>query len=332
MTKPTIEPLSSARPVHGHHGVEPDRSLIARGRLLSSWSLCDVWRAGLVALVALLAAVMIAPSATAAAAAPRDLDGLPASLQKYVVGSQAWLSAPWMTAPSCRDQGGDFSVWVENVIVDTPELLEFFDSSVFGDRVSDEDRPRGDAILAGYRALAADQGVPGGYCVNDIKRWTGEDPEMKPFGFAWGMKDSSIFSCTDSDTSTDGDAGSSSGRNRWVGAERAPCDGFHLRCDGAAAVGDRLRCALWNVFSASYVAKVEDLRARAINAHPATGTAPVVEKTSTWKTLLAIAVPVALVVLAVLLGWQARARRRQQRQQRDVRAATGGGGDGEDEE
>lgn len=292
MTTRTTEPLSSARPVHGHHGAEPDRSPIARGRLLRPRSLCDVWCAGLVALVALLAAVMIAPSATAA---PRDLDELPASLQKYVVGSQAWLTAPWMTASSCRDQGGDFSVWVENVIADTPELLDFFDSSVFGDRVSDEDRPRGDAILAGYRALAADQGVPGGYCVNDIKRWTGEDPEMKPFGFAWGMKDTSMFSCADSDTSSDtgsdanadGNAASSSDRNRWVGAERGPCDGFHLRCDGAAAVGDRLRCALWNVFSASYVAKVEDLRTHAINAHPATGTAPVVEKTSTWKTVLA---------------------------------------------
>lgn len=144
------------------------------------------------------------------------------------------------------------------------------------------------------------------------------------------------FSCADSDTSSDtgsdanadGNAASSSGRNRWVGAERGPCDGFHLRCDGAAAVGDRLRCALWNVFSASYVAKVEVLRTHVINAHPATGTAPVVEKASTWKTVLAFAVPVALVVLAVLLGWQARAR---WRQQRDVRAGAGGGGDGEEE-
>jgi hypothetical protein len=264
-------------------------------------------------LVAVWVAIVSAPFATAAprAEAPSDLDELPAALQKYVPGSPAWSASPWMTAPSCRDRGGDFSVWVEHVIADTPELLRVFQSSFFGDRVRAEDRPRNEAILAGYRTLAAGLrgGVPAGYCVNDIKQWAGKDPEMKPFGFAWGIEKTSIFGCTDTGAGTstgrdtDGNAESSVDRNRWVGAERAPCDGFHLRCDGVAAIGDRLRCAMWNVFSARYVDKVETLRAQAINAHPALGTAPVVEKTPTWRTALYIAGPIAVLLAAALLGW-----------------------------
>ncbi|MFL6126385.1 hypothetical protein [Actinophytocola sp.] len=290
------------------------------------------------ALVALLAAVLTAP---AAGGAPSDVDKLPAALAKYVVGSPAWLAAPWMTAPSCRDNGGDFSVWVENVIADTPALLTFFQSSIFGDHVPAQDRSRRDAILAGYRTLAnKGHHVPAGFCVNDIKRWAGEDPEMKPFGFAWGTDHTTMFTCTDSTASSgigaEGNAESGADHNRGVGAERAPCTGFHLRCDGASTVGDRLRCAMWNVFSARYVANVEALRARAINAHPATGSAPTVEKASTWKTVLAIAVPAVLVVLAVGLGWQARARRRQQQGQLRGRdrsvPVTGGGVDGDEVE
>lgn len=328
-----VMPMIIAGLVHRH--VEPDQSRITRGSLLEPRSTWHVWRAGLVALVALLAGVLTAPAATAA---PSDVDQLPAALQKYVVGSPAWLAAPWMTEPSCRDDGGDFSVWVENVIADTPALLTFFQGSVFGDRVPPQDRSRRDAILAGYRTLANERGhVPAGYCVNDVKRWAGDNPEMKPFGFAWGTDHTTMFTCTDSnpgsssDTSTDGNAEPGSDGNRGVGAERLPCAGFHLRCDGASTVGDRLRCAMWNVFSARYIAKVEALRTHAINAHPATGTAQVVEKTSPWKTVLAIAVPMALVVLTSLLGWQARARRRQQHEQRNLCNATEGGTDGDDE-
>lgn len=312
--------------------VEADQSRIACGLLLERRSTGLAWRAGLVALVAMLAAVLAAP---AAPAAQSDLDQLPAALQKYVVGSPAWMAAPWMTEPSCRGGGGDFSLWAENVIADTPALLTFFESSVFGDHVPPQERSRRDAILAGYRNLANEgRHVPAGYCVNDIKRWTGDNPEMKPFGFAWGTDHTTMFTCTDSnpgsDTSADGNAESRSNRNRGVGAERAPCDGFHLCCDGAVAVGDRLRCAMWNVFSVRYIAKVEDLHTRAINAHPATGIAPVVKKASPWKTVLAFAVPAALGVLAVLLGWQARVRRYPQRQQRGVSVA-GGGADSDEE-
>jgi membrane protein implicated in regulation of membrane protease activity len=89
---------------------------------------------------------------------------------------------------------------------------------------------------------------------------------------------------------------------------------------------------MWNVFSTRYVANVQALRTRAINAHPATGTAAVVERASTWKTVLAFAAPAALAVLAVLLGWQARARRRQQRGRHRSVPVTGGGVDGDGEE
>jgi opacity protein-like surface antigen len=336
MTKPMTTsmemPIATARSVRPH--IEADQSRIACGCLLEPRSTWHVLRAGLVALVAVLAAVLTAP---AVAAAPSDPDQLPAALQKYVVGSPAWLAAPWMTEPSCRDNGGDFSLWVENVIADTPALLTFFQSSAFGDHVPAQDRSRRDAILAGYRTLANKGAhVPAGYCVNDIKRWTGDNPEMKPFGFAWGTDHTTMFTCADSDassgTSVDGTAESGADRNRGVGAERAPCDGFHLRCDGASTVGDRLRCAMWNVFSARYIANVQVLRIRAINAHPATGTAAVVARASTWKTVLAFAAPAVLVVLAVLLGWQARARRRQQRSQHRSVPVTGGGVDGDGEE
>lgn len=316
------ESTNTVTSIHGR-GERATVGPIQPGRVLTLRSRRHGWRPAPLCLLALLVSVLSAPSATAA---PRDVDELPAALQKYVAGSPAWQSSPWMTARSCLDKGGDFSVWVENVIADTPELLRVFHSSAFGDQAPEEDRPRNDAILAGYRTLASDlrSQVPAGYCVNDIKHWTGEDPATKPFGFAWGTTNTSIFSCTDEN------AGSGSPPHGWVGAERAPCDGFHLRCTAVAGV-DLLRCAMWNVFSNLYVAKVEALRARAINAHPAAGTAPGVETTSTWITVLVITAPVALIGLTVLLGRQALARRRQHQIQQHGAPTAEGGGDRDEE-
>lgn len=248
----------------------------------------------LLVLLPLIAALLASP---AAAAAPTDADELPTLLQKYVPGSQEWAASPWMTAPSCRDAGGEFSLWVANVIGDAPDLLKVFNAELFGPDAPEAGKARNDAILDGYRSIATEmQGkVPAGYCVNDMKRWAGDRPSAEPFGFAWGMKDTSIFGCIDTEKNS-----SVSGRNRWMGAERVPCDGFHVDCDGATD-SDMSRCEEWNVFSNGYVARVEEIRARAINTHPAVGTAAFMEKTPVGAVVLTIAGTAALIGVAALV-------------------------------
>ncbi|MFL6126384.1 hypothetical protein [Actinophytocola sp.] len=215
--------------------------------------------------MALVVGVLSLMSVSLAGAAPKDVGEIPAPLQKYLPGSPGWDSSPWMTSPACRDKGGDFSAWAAAVIVDTPELLKVFNADIFGPDAPKEGKARSDAILAGYQQLATDlQGqIPAGYCVDDVKRWAGEDPKMRPFGFAWGMVDTTIFSCTD----TEPGVKESEYRNKWVGAERAPCDGFSVSCKHAGA--DQKRCDAWNEFSADYTDRVYTLRATAINDHPA---------------------------------------------------------------
>jgi len=228
---------------------------------------------GRAVLLVLMAGVVGFLAAPAAGAEPvRDLSGLPSELQPYVPGSAAWASSPWMTSPACAGGGGDFSVWVSSVIRDTPSLLAFFQASVFGPDVPADTRPRSEAIIAGYRALAAElrPTVPAGYCVDDLRRWAGGDPAMRPFGFRWGVTQGhqTGYYCTDRDL----DATAETERNRWFGAERAPCDGFYVGCLNAPEV-ERDRCEAWNAFSDRYVRKVEQLRAKAINDHPAAGRA-----------------------------------------------------------
>src|SRR5688572_11656482 len=69
--------------------------------------------AAIAVLVAFLGCAVIAPPA---AAETSDSGGghIPAQLQKYVVGTQAWHESPWMTSPDCRGRGGSFSLWVES--------------------------------------------------------------------------------------------------------------------------------------------------------------------------------------------------------------------------
>jgi len=230
---------------------------------------------GLLVGVAGVVAAPVAQTAPVAQAAPvRYLAGLPAGLQKYVPGSAAWQSSPWMTSPTCRGSGADFSVWAATVIADTPQLLAFFQASSFGPEVAAQDRPRSEAILAGYRALASGTGmaVPSGYCVDDLRRWAGADPAMRPFGFPWGVTvgdgHRSGYFCTDREPGTPAEAE----LNRWFGAERAMCDGFYVRCANAQEV-EKSRCEAWNAFSDSYIRGVEQLRSRAIAEYPASGQA-----------------------------------------------------------
>lgn len=223
-------------------------------------------------LLGLLIGIIGMLSAPAAGAAPADLPNLPADLEKYVPSSQQWAQAPWMTTLPCKDRGGDFSLWANSVIADTPSLLAYFQPSTFGATTKPENKPRGDAMLAGYQELSSQVGtiLPAGYCVDDLRRWTVADVSMKPFGFPWGVTDNTghqtVFSCR-------ADAADKNTRpemeyNHYFGADRAPCDGFYINCTNAPEA-EKARCEAWNTFSDEYVRRVEKMRYKAISEHPA---------------------------------------------------------------
>lgn len=215
----------------------------SRGRL---W-----WRAVALLFVAMM---MLLVSPLAAVAAPKDLSQLPDNLRKYVVGSAGWVSSSWMTSPACRNKGGDWSGYVQSVIQDSADLLTFFQPDIGGPDAAD--KPRKDAILAGYRELASRVAAPPGYCVDDMKTWAGADPNGRPFGFPWGndADHDTMYSCGDSNQ---------------IGAERAPCKAFYVSCSGAQAVPvDKARCDGWNQFSDAYVTQVEAMRQKVISQHP----------------------------------------------------------------
>ncbi|CAL9677690.1 hypothetical protein SUDANB95_08017 (plasmid) [Actinosynnema sp. ALI-1.44] len=220
-------------------------------------------------LVAVLTLLLGTPVASSAPV--KDLNNLPTELQKYVPGSTAWSSSPWMTSATCAGRGGDFSLWASNVIADTPALLAHFQASAFGAEMQPEDKARNEQILAGYRQIAdvLSDAVPTGYCVDDVKRWGRPESSAKPFGVAWGVTDENGartgYYCTDREsgkTREDED-------NRHFGAERAGCDGFHIACDNAQSGAEKTKCAAWNAFSAQYVQRVATMRGEAIQAHPA---------------------------------------------------------------
>lgn len=215
----------------------------------------------IVVLLALGACMLL--NTPAAGAAPKDVSDVPAHLKKYVPGSSAWDASPWMTSTACQGRGGDFSAWAASVIADSTELLKVFNAQLFGPDAPD--KTRNDAILAGYQQLATELNgtVPTGYCVDDMKRWAGEDQETRPFGFPWGTQNTSLYVCTD----TAPGVKESEYRNKWVGAERVPCDGFHVSCKHAGT--DTNRCEAWNEFSKDYTDRINKLRVSAINDAPA---------------------------------------------------------------
>jgi hypothetical protein len=241
-------------------------------------------RAVVLGLLVGLAGVLTAPAVEASPV--QDLSGLPAELQKYVPGSAGWVSSPWMTSPGCRDRGGDFSSWAASVMGDTPSLLAFFQASSFGTEVPAQDRPRNEAILAGYRVLATELRPPAGYCVDDLRRWAGEQPQTVPLGFPWGVTfgdgHRSGYYCTDRAA----DATPQSEVNRWLGAERVPCDGLYVSCANADQA-EKSRCEAWNAFSDSYVRRVEQLRSRALALYPASGRAATDTRLKSPEELLA---------------------------------------------
>ncbi|KAA2245939.1 hypothetical protein F0L68_40980 [Solihabitans fulvus] len=189
-------------------------------------------------------------SQPAAYADPHDAASVPANLRQYVPGTPEWTSSPWMTSPSCRDHGGDWSIYTQDVVKDTPALLQFFQPDFGGG-----DQGRSEEILAGYRDIAAQITVPEGYCVDQARQWAGPSG-YKPFGFDWGnaTADShhhSNYECANN-----------------TGADNAPCGGFYLACSGAATAPQHQQCEAWNAFSDGYVTRVNAARSKANADHP----------------------------------------------------------------
>jgi hypothetical protein len=161
-----------------------------------------------------------------------------------------------------------------SVIRDTPALLQVFFEKDRTSRVR-RDRDRDQAIRDGYAAITDDmvRQVPAGVCVDDVRRWAGdaddeEAAEVEPFGFAWGMDPPFIpGSCVDFDPRKEN---ARDLRNKWVGAERAPCDGFEISCASATGAAKGV-CGRWNTFSAEYLQQVRQLRTDAFNEHSPSG-------------------------------------------------------------
>lgn len=238
-------------------------------------------------------------AAPAARGAPNDVTNLPGSLQKYVPGSAEWAASPWMISPPCKDKGGDFSVWAENVVVDIPRFASVFLADMLSPVAAEQDRLRGLEIAKGFGHLSGEfrDQVPADFCVEDVKRWAGANAEYKPFGFAWGVTHRTPYLCVEdrtADTSSDTD-------NRWVGAERAACDGFFIACDNASGE-EHARCEAWNAFSVRFTQRGKELREAAISRYPARGVATYhTEVAWQWVMLVGASGAVALAGLGLLI-------------------------------
>src|SRR5262245_1286995 len=182
-----------------------------------------------------------------------QLDQLPVNLQKYVPETAAWAASPWMTSESCKAKGGDFSIWTANVIKDSADLQDFFSFTFDIDEFKQVRRDLYDDL-----AIRVTPTVPPGRCVDDLTRWSGgPKPEMKPFGFGWGLSNGSSYYCTwRQDPYHDNSA---MYLNRWVGAERAMCDGFYVECAGATET-ERPSCDEWDAFANEYISRINTLR------------------------------------------------------------------------
>jgi hypothetical protein len=206
-----------------------------------------------------------------------------------------------MQAQDCQGRGGDVGIWVRATIADTPQLLQYFQPSAFSDQAPTADQPLYQSILTGYRWVDTqiENTIPTGDCAADVAQWATPAPAMVPFTFAWGEttgQHQTPYFCTDQPSS----AAQVVDDNRYVGAERLPCDGFYVSCARAAGAAAS-RCAAWDAVSDRYVLLVDRIRQSAINAHPALGTAAVSTRPN-WIGLSVVigALIVAIAVVAVL--------------------------------
>jgi hypothetical protein len=187
-----------------------------------------------------------------AEAQPVDPASVPAHLRQYVPDSAEWQTSPWMTATSCRDHGGDWSIYASYLIKDMPELLAFFQKDFAGTDANASKRQ--DLLLRGYRDVAANISVPSGYCVDMVKKWARPNPQFQPFGFEWGNIDNAGYSdgpdqhgiypvakCSNVEATKD---------------SPVSCRGFYLACDGAITQQEDQSCQAWNAFSDDYVKRM----------------------------------------------------------------------------
>lgn len=233
-----IRAASPAGPPGGDVLPARSRTLVSRRRLLT---------------LLLLVFGFFALSQSAASADTKDVSQVPQNLREYIADTPEWNTSPWITAPRCKDHGGDFSLYVQNILKDTPDLLAFFQPD-FGGTDGDAGRARGQAIVRGYQEIASLMTVPSGYCVDQMRQWAGPNAQVKPFGFAWGdaVDHRSNFLCSNT-------AGS--------GADLAPCGGFYISCVGAATPQQHQQCEAWNAFSDDYVQRVNAARNKALSEY-----------------------------------------------------------------
>jgi hypothetical protein len=189
-------------------------------------------------------ALLVQPAA--AQPIPTDPASVPGHLRQYVVDTVEWQQSPWMTSPTCRDRGGDFSSYAGHLIHDLPELLEHFQPTFAG--VGGNAAARKDFLVREFRAIANRVAVPGGYCVDQLAKWAPPNPAFKPFGFEWGnltwWDDQTHgvrpYGCTATSSQTPADA-------------LGPCRGFYVECVGIVTQQDHAGCEAWNAFSDEFV-------------------------------------------------------------------------------
>lgn len=204
--------------------------------------------------LALLLAFFAVVLSRSASAEPKDAANLPDNLKQYATGTAQWYASPWMTSPACRDRGGDWSVYTQNVIKDLPALFAYFDGGEGG--TTDANAKRQAAIVQGYKAIASKVNVPSGYCVNDVRQWAGTRAGFLPFDFQWGNASghTTSYDCTN-----------------VAGADHAACGGFYVSCAGASTQQSAQLCNAWNSFSDDFVKKIDDMRAQANADNPSNG-------------------------------------------------------------
>ncbi len=200
----------------------------------------------------------------AVVAQPVDPATVPANLRQYVPDSAEWASAPWMTADSCRDRGGDWSIYASYLIKDMPELLAFFQPDFAGTDANANARK--DLLVRGYRDVAANISVPSGYCVDMVKKWAKPNPDFQPFGFEWGNVEYDWGKGSSPDQHGVFYHAICSQIDKTKGSV-VSCRGFYLSCDGAITQQEDQSCQAWNAFSDDYVKRMNTVIEKAYSQY-----------------------------------------------------------------
>jgi hypothetical protein len=238
----------SQNPNHGASVLSGRRGQARNNYHTSFWH--RWWRRAAVIVVVLGFAVLHAPVVIAD---PVDPATVPANLRQYVPDSAEWAASPWMTASSCRNHGGDWSIYASYLIKDMPDLLAVFQPDFAGNDANASKRK--DLLVRGYRDVAANISAPGGYCVDLVKKWAKPNPEFQPFGFEWGNVEYDWSKGSGPDQHGVFYHAICSQVDKTKGSV-VSCRGFYLSCDGAITQQEDQSCQAWNAFSDDYVKRM----------------------------------------------------------------------------